>query len=182
MNRVIRVRGIGGAVAILALARALLTAKAASAASNLVSCTGQEDVTYNPGLTFTPQDTTVTIRGFLGSSAPGCSCVAPGTDITSATYSEVFGRPGASCSQLAFDAPGTRTFAWNDGTTSTFPFTAQIQTTPTASTVTLTGTISAGRFQGHTAVEEIVIPQPSAVQCAGTGLTNSKVTSTLAIT
>lgn len=150
--------------------------------SNLVDCTGKEDVTYSPGLTLTPQDTSVTIRGSLGSIAPGCSCAAPGTDITSATYTQVLTWPGASCSQPGFNAPGTRTFTWNDGTTSTFPYTAQIATTPTASIVTLTGTISEGRFQGHTAVEQIVIPQPSALECAGTGLTNSTDSTSLTIT
>lgn len=178
-------RAFAGVVAVSAAAAGLwLAPAAASADTNLVTCTGMEAVSYSPGLTYTPHDTTVTINGSLGSlgsaARPG-ACVAPGAGITSATYTEVFNRPGASCVQAAFNGPGARVITWNDGQTSTFTFTAQIQTLPAASIVTLTGTITAGRFTGRTAVETIQIPQLNLLQCSTTGITASTDLATLII-
>lgn len=153
----------------------------AASGSSLVSCTGQETVNYNPPLTDTPKNTIVTINGKLGSGALDGLCTASGTGITSGTYSETFTRPGASCAQVAFNDPGSRVITWNDGTQSTFTFTAQIQTLPAASVVTLTGSITAGRFAGHATVETIQIPQPNALQCSTTGIGNSTDLATLVI-
>ncbi|MGF7237930.1 MAG: hypothetical protein ACQSGP_23660 [Frankia sp.] len=175
-------RALVGAFTLAAVAADLWFAPvAASAAPAHVTCTGQEAVNYSPGLTFTPHDTTVTINGFLGSAGNPGLCVAPGEGITSATYTEVFNRPGASCVQALFDGPGSRVIVWSDGHSSTFTFTAQIQTLPAASLVTLTGTITSGEFAGRRAVETIQIPQLDLLQCLTTGIDNSIALATLII-
>jgi hypothetical protein len=175
-------RGLAGAFTVVAVAADLWFAPvAASAAPADVICTGQEAVNYSPGLTSAPRDTTVTINGLLGSAGNPGLCVALGKRITSATYREVFNRPSASCVQALFNGPGSRVIVWGDGRSSIFTFSAQIQTLPVASLVTLTGTITSGEFTDRRAVETIQIPQLDPLQCSTTGIVNSIALATLVI-
>lgn len=156
-------------------------APAASAGTALVTCTGQETVSYSPALTNTPRDTTVTIDGNLGALADPGSCVSVGTRVSSVSYHEVFTFPNDSCTTGGINLPGSRVFKWDDGESSTFTFSASIVNGVGTEIVTLTGTITAGRFDGSPAVETIQVPQLDPALCAGSGITSNSAQAELEI-
>jgi hypothetical protein len=146
---------IGCAVLVLA---GMCASTPAHAASVDVTCAGTETVSYDPGLLLTPQAVHTIVTGIL---AP-CTSGVPG--ITAGTYREDFTTP-LSCATLLSGRAGTRVFHWNDGSTSTFSFDRALNNVAGQITVTFTGTITAGRFAGDTAVEQAVFVTPSALQC-----------------
>lgn len=159
-------------IAVAALLATITTAAiavpTASASTDLVTCTGQEHVSWSPPLTNTPKDTTVTIDGKLGTGANPGSCLST-AGVSSASYHEVFTFPHDTCTTAGLNLPGSRVFAWDNGQTSTFTFTSSIANAAGSEIVTLTGTITAGRFSGQHAVETIQVPQLDPAQCAGSG-------------
>jgi hypothetical protein len=170
-----RVRMLAALAALLAATAsiAVIAPSAASASPALVTCTGQEAVSWSPPLTDTPQNTTVTIDGALGALANPGICVSVGTSVSSVSYQEIFAFPNDSCTTAALNVPGSRVFMWDDGQTSTFTFSASIVNGIGTEIVTLTGTITAGRFNGHVAVETIQVPQLDPALCAGSGATSN---------
>lgn len=152
---------------------AIIAPSAASAGTALVTCTGQETVSWSPPLTNAPQDTTVTIDGALGALADPGTCVSVGTSVSSVSYQEVFAFPSDSCTTAGINLPGSRVFTWDNGQTSTFTFSASIVNGVGTEIVTLTGSITAGRFNGYTAVETIQVPQLDPALCAGSGITSN---------
>jgi hypothetical protein len=160
---------------------AVIAPSDASAGTDLVTCTGQETVSWSPPLTNTPQDTTVTIEGMLGALGNPGSCVSVGTSVSSVSYREVFSFPNDSCTTAGINLPGSRVFTWDNGQSSTFTFTASIVNGVGTEIVTLTGTITAGRFDGDPAVETIEVPQLDPALCAGSGITSNSAQAELEI-
>jgi hypothetical protein len=152
---------------------AVIAPSVASASTDIVTCTGQETVSWSPPLSNTPHDTTVTIDGRLGALGSPGTCTSVGTSASSVSYHEVFAFPSDSCTTAGIDLPGSRTFTWDNGQTSTFTFTASIVNGVGTEIVTLTGSITAGRFSGETAVETIQVPQLDPLLCAGSGITSN---------
>lgn len=130
-----------------------------------LTCTGSETVDYRPGLLLTPRKVDVEVRGDLS------HCTSSDHDLTAGKYGEDF-HAELSCSTLLAGREGTRVFRWNNGHTSTFKFTRAINDVGGQTTVTFTGTITSGQFDGAHAVEQAVIPTLSTAKClAHPGLT-----------
>lgn len=139
-------------------------------------CQGTEAIAFSPTLTFTPQTTTVTIKDVL---AP---CVVAGDPTTtSATVSTAVSRPNFSCLSLFGGGAATRTFHWNDGTSSTFTHISNVQIVGGNFVVTLQGTITSGCFAGSTATGVVALTA-NLVQCLPpTGLGSATGTFTFTI-
>ncbi|MEU9352551.1 hypothetical protein AB0D65_16545 [Streptomyces griseoloalbus] len=140
----------------------------------LLQCQGTESVAYSPGITFQPQDVDVTTDGRLG------SCVDGAGQVTSGAYEERF-TLHAGCNDLLGGFQGARTFTWSTGDTSVIE--AEGSSTAIAGQVvtTLTGTVVQGRYQGRSATQVIVLPQPALLLCLSTGVTGATGTTTLTI-
>ncbi|MDX3763956.1 hypothetical protein [Streptomyces sp. AK02-04a] len=140
------------------------------------SCTGTEDVTFDPGLTLIAKPTHVTVNGNLSS----CQTSAPG--ITSATYREE-PTDTLGCAAPVVPGTGTRTYRWNaHDVTSTLTYTRTVSNVGGAIVVTYTGTITSGLFNGHTATQIITQTPPNPLLCATEeGITATSGPVTLAI-
>ncbi|MFI2380142.1 hypothetical protein ACH5AO_34600 [Streptomyces sp. NPDC018964] len=140
----------------------------------LLQCQGTESVAYSPGITFQPRDVDVTTDGRLG------SCVDGEVKVASGAYGEQF-TLHAGCNDLLGGFQGPRTFTWSTGDSSVIE--AEGSSTAVAGQVvtTLTGTVVQGRFQGRSATQVIVLPQPGLLQCLSTGVTGATGTTTLTI-
>ena len=147
----------------LVLAAAVLTAAApAQAASVDVTCTGTETVGYQPGLTLTSKTVAATVDGILS------PCVSPDPDLIAGTYAQAF-TATLSCATVLGGLAATRVFHWNNGQSSTFAYHRAINNAAGQTTVTFTGTITSGRFQGATAVEQAVFVTPNVTMCLTSG-------------
>ncbi|MEW9551939.1 hypothetical protein [Nonomuraea sp. NPDC050783] len=163
------------ALATVALLGVLVVATGPTArAATLVQCQGTETVTYDPGVTFTPQDIEVTVRGRF------TSCVDGAGQVTSGTYGEQF-TILAGCNDLFDDFQGRRTVAWNTGDSSVIEGNGSSTAVAGQVVTTFTGTVVQGRFQGRSAVQTITLVQPGALQCLTTGFTRAIGVTTLTI-
>jgi hypothetical protein len=151
--------------AALAMGAVVFPSPAAHAVSLDVVCLGTETVTYEPGLSLTPQTVNVTVRGIL---AP---CTSSDPDITSGTYTQHF-TTTLSCVTVLAGLAATRSFEWSDDQSSSFSYNRAINNVAGQTTVTFTGTIVSGKFAGDTAIEQVVFVTPNILQCLTTsGLT-----------
>ncbi|HEY1572974.1 MAG TPA: hypothetical protein VGG05_16650 [Pseudonocardiaceae bacterium] len=110
----------------LALSGAL-PASPANASAGSISCTGWTHTTYSPGLTNTPQSTTVVDDGDLnviGEHSPTGSCLAIGSGAT-AGMRDVTAQLNPGCTQLIVET-GVETINWNDGRSTSFTFSANV--------------------------------------------------------
>ncbi|MFH8624120.1 hypothetical protein ACH4A8_19855 [Streptomyces vietnamensis] len=154
----------------LAAALSLVSMPAASLASPVsadlvqLSCTETTTASYSPPLLNTPQTTTVASHSDIAPCAglPGGYTSAT----TSALYSAVVG-----CTQLVQNLPGSKTYIWNDGTTSTFTYTRVSTRVLNGTTqIEFAGAITAGTFQGATAVETGTAANTQLMACSTTGV------------
>ncbi|MFF7637830.1 hypothetical protein ACFZB9_32490 [Kitasatospora sp. NPDC008050] len=119
-----------------------------------ITCTGWTYTTYTPGLTDTVQPTTVVDEGNLNiitDHSPTGSCLAVGSAATAGSR-DVTALIDLSCTQLITET-GTETVAWNDGRSTSFPFTASVLRGLSNTVITETGTVTAGEFSGDHVVE-----------------------------
>ncbi|GAA4629918.1 hypothetical protein GCM10023196_053200 [Actinoallomurus vinaceus] len=138
----------------------------------LLQCQGTETTAYRPGLAFQPRHIEITTSGRF------TSCV--GGAVTSGSYGERF-TIFVGCNDLLDGFHRARTFRWNTGDTSVIDGTGRSTATAGQVVTTITGPITAGRLRGRTAIEVITLPQPSALRCLTTGLTNATGATTLTI-
>lgn len=143
----------------------LVNALPAAASTSTVLCYGQESITYNPGLTFTPAN--VQYNG----ADTFTSCIStPPAEITSASFS--FGGT-ATFSCISFALPGytaTQIVNWSDGRTSTWTYSTEVTTSPDGIDIFVaTGTIVAGEFQGALATLTVDDLPPNLLACATPG-------------
>ncbi|MGW1136628.1 hypothetical protein [Streptomyces zhihengii] len=90
----------------------------------------------------------VDVQGQLG------VCVSTDPGASTGTYTEQATVPLA-CTQLLNQGTGSRVFAWQDGTTSTFAFTRVVNTVNGQLVNTFTGSITHGKFAGHSATQVV---------------------------
>jgi hypothetical protein len=153
-------------VGLAAVSATFVMPSVASAGSAILTCTGQEAISYSPDLTDTPQAITTTVNGMLGLAGDPGLCVALGTDITSATYAQTYYNPSSSCNEFVYGVPNSKKIDWNSGAPSYFSYTTDIAFVNGDYVVTLTGDIASGQFAGDLAVETIVVPEYSQTECA----------------
>jgi len=156
-----------GAVLIMTTTLVLAGGAPANAVQLEVTCVGTSSGTMTPGLTYTPQ--TVQISTNLIYSP----CVSTDPTLTAATSGSVSSFVGASCLMLPFVGSGSFTLFWNNGNTSTFTFNAASAIVGGLIVLTRTGTITAGQFQGATAIRTVTYPPLNPLECRTTGVTSN---------
>ena len=162
--RAARLKRWGAAAVVMTATCALLPAQAASAAIDSTTCTGTSQVTFTPGVTFTPQNITVDEND----SAPSCTSTDPtitGTIMRPYSYPVT----GAACNDVEL-MPGPMGVRWNNGQHS-FASSLTFELTSTAGIVqeTGTGTITSGEFTGATAVFTWIYPLVNPLLCLTPG-------------
>jgi hypothetical protein len=135
---------------------------------NPVVCTGLDQTTFSPPLTNTSQSVQLSV------AVSYTNCVTTdGSGITSGSAQE---QPvvTASCLQPLAQNPEALVIHWSNGQTSTFYNTSTLTRANGELAVLRTGTISAGRYVGQTAIELSVITnlsqQDFLTQCASGGV------------
>ncbi|MBB5868085.1 hypothetical protein F4553_001464 [Allocatelliglobosispora scoriae] len=154
---------LSAALTTLVLAAAVLSPPTSAYAASSTTCTGTTHVTYSPGLTLTPQDVTGTETDTIS------SCTSTDTTITGITTSPTysFDAPGASCNAVQVSpGGGGLVIHWNNGQTSTLTGLVGVLTA-TGGIVqnTATGTVTAGEFNGATAVITWIYALVNPLQC-----------------
>lgn len=136
-------------------------------AATLTTCVGTENLRYAPGLTNAPARTTITLNDVLSP----CAQVLPSLWSGSATVSRTIPTT-ASCLDLLSGGPGSKTVDWSDATTSTFTYNTIVDRVEGQITASETGTISAGRYAGATAIGRVVSPGDLTACSTPAGLAN----------
>lgn len=130
-----------GGIAVPVAAFLPAAATAAHAAIEGAQCTGTQELTHSPGLTDTPRPVTVTGTSTLVTCASSDQSITSGTSTLSAS---------GTFSCTSGTGPGIRKITWNNGQTSTLPFTRTISTNLLGQTVAkLAGVVSEGEFKGY---------------------------------
>jgi hypothetical protein len=167
------------AAVLLVGAAAAFTAGPAKAASSLdLTCAlGTTTVTYNPGITFTPSNTTATIADTYDTCTGSDPTISSGTDFTQATLT-------LSCDQLLAPTPVFDIITWSNGSQSEIDFTGVKVDLPVgAQVVELEGDVVAGEFAGDVVVDVNTFLDTNLLGCvAPGGLTSLDGTNTLEIT
>ncbi len=172
MRRVVRPFG---PVVIGLAALVTLGSSSARAQVQLLICPGTGATHYSPGLTFTPEPTSVVSTGTLG------PCVGPGSPVVSASLS-IVAQGTQGC--LLGSAAGFLQLQWNDLTTSTIQGSIAASVRPDGEVVTVaTGKVIAGRFLDDTVVLTFAGLQSQLAAClAPPGVTATAGPATLTIT
>jgi len=170
----------------LILGAVILSAPAASATTQLLTCTGWDDNTYSPGLINTPRTTNIAGSAQLGNTASPlglCTGVNVVPPIVSGNYQ--FGATGvSSCNAIATAASSlTVTINWNGSRFTTYVADRTVQRFLSTTVVTLSGVVTAGVFLGGTVEQVVIIPNPNPLACLSEpGVTSLKASDTVTIT
>jgi hypothetical protein len=131
-------------------------------AAATTNCDGLTNLSYSPGLTYTPQPSASTVYA---------RCVSTDRpDITSGTYSTSRSVPQASCLTLLGSTSGTRTYHWNTGETSTVQFVDTNSYVAGTLVVEQVGTVTSGVFAGQSSSGTLTLTG-NFLTCFSTGLT-----------
>lgn len=146
-------------------------------AADLALCAGTETVTYMPAMKLATQSGTI-----ANTDSFSCTGNDPG-----AASGSIDGSFPASYSCLGplgkLGDDGEQTIAWTDGSWSTMDITFFTDNAVGGQyTFIATGRISAGKFNGATAIERVILPTLSALRCLTTGIDQVSGPLTLAIT
>lgn len=150
-------------------------------ASSAVCAIGTHNATWSPGVTHA-----VALHEVTTDTTWSCTQLRAPLFTTASSHAE-FSAP-FSCSNLFSTAPTTWTIEWGDAVspaTSTFVFTATAVPLEGNLVVTAPGSITSGRFSGHSATAAFVLTNLAATianQCATpSGVTSASGTATLVI-
>jgi hypothetical protein len=164
------------AVAFAAASMLVIAASTAHAGFLEATCQGTVNSTFSPGLRLTNQS-------INGSDSSAFSC-------TSATDPTVTGGSTAqsyaatqSCLNPAASYPFSATIHWNNGATSTVSGISVLTALAGQSVYTVTGTVTAGQFNGDSVVYVTIEPALNLLECAfAPGVTSRSGTATLEVT
>ena len=161
-------------VAAMALGTGVVASSPAHAASAVLSCTGWTYTTYSPGLTDTVRPTTVVDEGNLnviGPHSPTGTCLDIGSSATSG-HRDVTALLNLSCNAILTET-GVETIDWNDGQSTSFPFTASVAHVGSNTVLTETGVVGSGEFAGESVVETFTAANAAFTDCdTATGVTS----------
>ncbi|MEV0324307.1 hypothetical protein ACIBKX_37435 [Streptomyces sp. NPDC050658] len=145
--RAVRRRGAWIAVALLTMAGAAVAPTATAAptlAESGFTCTGSVRFDYSPGLTHVPQLLTIDINGQLD------NCTGAGSPSDSAELEPLSIHVTRSCTDLLVPQHNVETLEWSDGSTSVLDFQATSVYANGQLVATQVGSVTSGRFAGHT--------------------------------
>ena len=106
----------------------------------------------------------------IGPHSPTGSCLALGSKATSGQR-DVTALLSLSCNAILTET-GVETITWNDGQSTSFPFTATAAHIGSNTVLTETGTVSSGEFAGDSVVETFTAANLAFLDCATTGVTS----------
>ncbi|RKN65878.1 hypothetical protein D7231_23955 [Streptomyces klenkii] len=175
-----RLRAAALVAAVLFGAAAPVPASAHPRESGPLQCLGSESISYEPGVTLLPRRIRVTVDGHLASCASGDGASADAGAVKNGKYHEEF-TLDTGCNNLLEAFRARRTYAWNTGDSSTADITGSSTAVAGQVVTPVTGTVTHGRFQGRKLLQLIPVPQPSVLQCLGSGLTGATGPTTLTI-
>jgi hypothetical protein len=137
--------GLAAAAAALALGALLAPAPANAQMLSAVTCTADQDVTYSPGVTNSPQTVHVT------ASTDYTSCtVLNGGAITMAEDTFISIQAERSCADILGNVPfPNRPITWNTGEVSSVAGSALTAQVGSSLVVVHTGTVVSGPFTGY---------------------------------
>jgi hypothetical protein len=115
--------------------------------------------TYSPGILLTARTVTIHRNLILGP----CVSLEDAT-LTSGTSTGNTSRE-VSCLGVVEPQSGTNTINWNNGQSSTFTYNQVVNDLLGQTTLTATGTITAGEFAGHTAIRQATGPSINLLDC-----------------
>lgn len=140
-----------------------------------LTCTGTNNATFSPGLTFTTRTVDIEADGEY------TTCVSSDPAVTSGTYT-ASGQGTMSC--LAGGHAGAFTITWNTGEYSTIEFTNNVALRPGGQTVVVaTGTVIDGKFVGDRFDGTFTLFQLNVLACLGPeGVRSSTGPTTLLLT
>lgn len=165
MDQLVRLRR-ALAVALTAISVVVIYASPAHAGTVDVLCQGTEAASFSPGLTFTVKHTNMMVDGMF----PTCASSDPNVD---SGTSQAHLQGDLSC--LEGSASGPTEYQWNTGETSTAEITAAVAVRPAGGAlITVTGTVTAGKFAGDTLYAVLAVLPDELLGC----LTASGVQST----
>ncbi|MFB7946408.1 hypothetical protein ACFC6L_15990 [Kitasatospora phosalacinea] len=154
---------VAAALSAAALAAVLVPVGAARADTVVLDCVASTSATYSPAITSTAQSVTV-------DATTSWTCTGLPTGYTSATSSDHY-TTTLTCTDLLNFPAGSKTYTWNDSTTSTFSFTRVNTRVVNGTTVVeLVGSITAGTFQGATVSSTAVALNTQLDACSTTGV------------
>lgn len=165
-----RCLAIVSCTAILGLPGFATTSVARAMDLQTLVCAGSASTSYNPGLTDTAQQLTVTVDEALGSDASGVgACTTVGAPITGGTHHHTRVLT-LSCQSALTPTPITEQFTWNTGATSTVSFTTSRYTDEGGETViTRVGTVTDGFGAGDTATQTVTLLNSDLAACSSPG-------------
>ena len=138
-------------------------------AATLLTCAGAQSVTYSPGLTNAPQPVALHVENTF----QPCLNLTHPLELRTGTASTNLPAVSRTCSSVLEARPGTRVIHWSTGTTSTFTFIAEATSLAGGAVqVVQQGSITAGEFQGATAIGVVVLASTEFANCATTGVTS----------
>lgn len=158
MKKIVR----AAAVTMLAAATTLVSvgpAHADSVESVICIPPSSNRATYDPPLTTTPQTVTLSV------SAHFSPCVSLTQPVSSATSTGSATIPNRTCSTLVGSSSTTFTLDWDTGDTSTISADAVSTIAGGVYSVTSTGTVTAGLFEGGTYVANYTGPALEILLC-----------------
>ena len=142
-----------------------------------LTCQGSQTVNYAPGLIVTPKQVVYTAHDDFTS----CTSVQD-PSIKTGTHTATAQAP-LSCLAVLTPVSGTKTFTWNNKQTSVFTYSSSVSQVLGSTVVTLTGTITSGKFMGDTAVQVVTTASANPLGClASPGVTDAQGSSTLVVT
>lgn len=146
--------------------------------ADLLQCEGFSTTTFSPGLTNTPKPTTFSSEAQLG---PCVSLSDP--KLKSGGFKFTGQSPSLSCIKSGVTSI-TEKYTWNTGETSTIRYVSTVVNQAAATvTTTATGRVESGKFQGYTAVRQVVILTTNLAGCVTpSGVTTLTGPATLTLT
>lgn len=155
-----------------------VTAAPAQAGGALdLTCQGMQTISYAPGVVVTPKQVVFKATEDFSS----CVSVQDPT-IQKGAYTST-SQALLSCLAVLTPGSGAKTFTWSNKQTSVFTYTSNVSQVLGQTVMTLTGTITSGKFMGDTAVQVVTTTTPDALKClAPPGVLSAQGTSTLVIT
>ena len=145
--------------ALLLVAMAFLPA--AASAATVIQCVGTETIEFSPGLTLTPQATTIAVTLDLA------TCTGISDPPVMSLFLQVAPTFTASCLAPLDGLLITQTsmYTWNTGDTSSMQLTVTGTRAGAVQIITGTGEIIGGLFEGASVVFVHTLPIPGVLQC-----------------
>src|SRR2546430_3584526 len=148
--------GVGRAL-LLALMVGLGTivlAHPAHAASGNLTCSGTENLSFDPAVISTPRSIKIKVNDLFGPCP-----ITPDRQLTGGSFSNEF-TAMASCTTILLAPPHSETYKWNDGRQSVVTFTTESVTQAVNGSVVVVqkGTVTSGLDVGFTATKTTTDP------------------------